>query len=178
MCILTCKSLDLPSIIAMVKANTVIIDRDNVETDLCPVVTPAVEKCEITVKQTAREQNQNYKEVSACPLATAPVAGTCWGMDIEQVAQEHNKDTDLNIILACLRDKENPSDGALFFASQGSKFYWINKERCALIDNQLHCLNEEGTNLCWVLPLGMKLNNDIPLAGHQGVVRTRSRMKD
>ena len=99
----------------MVKANTVIIDRDNVETDLCPVVTPAGEKCEITVKQTAREQNQNqnYKEVSACPLATAPVAGTCWGMDIEQVAREQNKDTDLNKSLACLRDKETPSDGAL-----------------------------------------------------------------
>ena len=174
---------DLPSIIAMVKANTVIIDKDNVETDLCPVVTPAEEKCVKTVKQTAREQNQNYKEVSGCPVATAPVAGTCWGMDIEQVAQEQNKDTDLDIILAWLRDKETPSDGVLFLASPASKFYWINKERCALIDNLLHCWNKEGTNLCLVMPSGMKesalkLNHDIPLAGHQGVVRTRSRMKD
>ena len=140
-----------PSIIAMAKVNQVLLGGEGAEARVCPVAT-------------------------ATP-------GTCWGMDAEQLVAEQNKDTDLNIILAWLRDKATPSEGALFLASPAAKFYWINKERCILINNMLHCRNKEGTDTCLVLPSSMKecalkLNHDIPLAGHQGVGQTRLRMKE
>ena len=59
-----------------------------------------------------------------CPVVTA-TPGTCWGMDAEQLVAEQNKDIDLNIILAWLRDKATPSKGTLFLDSPTAKFYWI-----------------------------------------------------
>ena len=101
----------------------------------------------------------------------------------DEVKDEQNKDIDLNIILAWVKDQQTPSDGALFLASPAAKFYWINKDRCVLIDDLLYCWDKEETHPCLVLPQGlrelaMKMNHDIPSAGHQGVVRTRARMKE
>ena len=142
---------DLPTVVAMLKANRVMVGEDEVEVNVCPVVTPD--------------------------------EGTCWGMNSDQLKTEQNKDTDLEIILTWLRDGATPSEGALFLASPAAKFYWINKERCLLMDDLLYCWNKEGTNPCLVVPSSMKqsalqMNHDIPMAGHQGVGRTKARMKE
>ena len=52
-------------------------------------------------------------EAIVCPLATA-TPGTCWGMDAKHLVAEQNKDKDLNIILARLKDKAKPSKCTLF----------------------------------------------------------------
>ena len=142
---------DAPTVIAMLKANRVIIGEEDVEVTACHVAT----------------QNE----------------GTCWGMDNELLKEEQSNDTDLDIILSWLRNKITPSEATLFLSSPAAKFYWINKERCVLIDDLLYCWNKEGTNPCLVVPsnmktLAMKMNHDIPMAGHQGVSRTRARMKE
>ena len=124
-------------------------NKDQSEASACPVVTPAAYSCLTEVEQAASGQNKDQSEASACPVVTS-TASSCWGMDTDEVSQEQNKDTDLDIILTWLRRKESPSEGALFLASPASKFYWINKERCVLIDNLLYCWNKEGTTLCLV----------------------------
>ena len=97
--------------------------------------------------------------------------------DADQLRAEQTRDIDLDIFLAWLKDKTIPSEGALFLASPVANIYWINKERCVWIDNRLYCWNKQGTYQCLVLFSGMKelalrVNHDIPFAGHQGVGRT------
>ena len=56
-------------------------------------------------------------DVQVCPVST-PVTGTCWGMDTDGVKYEQNKDIDLNIILAWVKDQQTPSDGAFSWQVQ------------------------------------------------------------
>lgn len=97
--------------------------------------------------------------------------------------REQKKDPDLAIILNLLTGKVEPSEGELFLASPAAKFYWINKERCLLIEGVLYCYDKQDQHPCLVLPeslkeLGLEMNHDLPSAGHQGVARTKLRLKE
>ena len=100
----------------------------------------------------------------------------------EQLRIEQSRDTDLDIILAWLKGRTIPFEKALFLVSLAAKFNWINKE-CVLIDTLLYCWDKQVTHLCLVLTsrmkeLALKVNHDIPSAGHQGVARTKAQMKE
>lgn len=62
-----------------------------------------------------------------------------------------------------------------------SKAYWINREAFELIDDVLYVMEEADKKL--VIPASLKkqamtLNRDIPLAAHQGIDRTKARVKE
>ncbi|MCG8045979.1 MAG: hypothetical protein N0E48_09995, partial [Candidatus Thiodiazotropha endolucinida] len=149
--------------------------QNNIMEDRYPTVIALVAEQEVLI-------SEESPEGSVCPVATT-TSYTCWGFNPEELRTEQAKDSDLDIVLTFLEKGEFPSEGKLFLASPAAKQYWINKERCALIDGLLYCDNKEGTHQCLVLPAGMKeeamrLNHDLPSAGHQGVARTKSRMKE
>ena len=99
---------------------------------------------------------------------------------LKEMQQE---DSDLRIIRNYLLTKVAPTDNELFLTSSASKKYYLNKEQYFLDKDQVVCKhpNTEGPPLI-VVPRTLckeiiRLNHNIPAAGHQGVERTKSRIK-
>ena len=101
----------------------------------------------------------------------------------EQLLKEQHKDPDLHLILHWLNSKEEPEEADLFLASQAAKKYFVNKEQFFL-DQEKVLRNRSKNNLTrLVVPKSciqevLALNHDIPMTGHQGVDRTRARIKE
>ncbi|MCU7901933.1 MAG: DDE-type integrase/transposase/recombinase [Candidatus Thiodiazotropha sp. (ex Lucinoma aequizonata)] len=108
---------------------------------------------------------------------------TCWGLSLTEIKEAQGKDPDFGIILDWLSTSADPSEGALFLASPCAKFCWINKARFQLGEGILYCTQKDTEDWNLVLPsslrsLALELNHDLPSAGHQGVARTLSRVKE
>ena len=106
-----------------------------------------------------------------------------WGFSGEEIQQEQSKDEDLILILSWLSENIRPSDADLALASPATKFYWINKERLKLREGVLHFLRKKETATDLVIPRGLKetalkLHHDLPSSGHQGIARTKIRIKE
>lgn len=68
-------------------------------------------------------------------------------------------------------------------ASLCAKAYWLNKELVLLIDGVLYRQRVSGDEKHLVLPASIKqeairLNHDLPSAGHRGVALTKARVKE
>lgn len=101
----------------------------------------------------------------------------------DEIKSAQRNDTALQIIIKWLEYQDKP-DNELFLMSKAAKAYWINKE--------LFILDQDGLTSIWkqdectkvlVLPSTMiaevmNLCHDVPAAGHQGVSRTLSRVKE
>ncbi|VDI28768.1 Hypothetical predicted protein [Mytilus galloprovincialis] len=88
-------------------------------------------------------------------------------------------------ILPYLKDGCEPISNDLFLAPPAAKSHWINKERFFLDDNGIlkSQPKTEGANTRLVVPASlrqtvMELCHELPSAGHQGVSRTMSKIKD
>ncbi|VDI61435.1 Hypothetical predicted protein [Mytilus galloprovincialis] len=88
-------------------------------------------------------------------------------------------------ILPYLKDGCEPLSNDLFLAPPAAKSHWINKERFFLDDNGIlkSQPKTEGANTRLVVPASlrqtvMELCHELPSAGHQGVSRTMSKIKD
>lgn len=97
------------------------------------------------------------------------------------IKEAQHKDTNLKILIDWLDSGVKP-DNELFLMSKAAKALWINKELFTL-DEQGMLWKTEDTGKVLVLPgtmqvEAMALCHDIPAAGHQGVVRTLSRIKE
>ena len=73
----------------------------------------------------------------------------------------------------------------MFLSSPETKFYWLNKELFQLIDGVLFKKKLEGYNedLQLVVPDSLKdhallWHHDIPSSGHQGIARTKAKLKE
>ena len=116
-------------------------------------------------------------------VQTEPVqTSTCWGFTIEELSAEQSKDPDLQFILSWLRSKTEPEEGQLFLASKAAKSYWLNKDLFVLLKGVLY-RRKDGSELDLVVPISlrtqaMEWHHDIPSAGHQGVSRTKTKMKE
>ena len=80
-----------------------------------------------------------------------------------------------------MRTKEEPTQKTIYLESNAAKAYWVNREAFQLIDGVLYVTQEDDKKL--VLPAGLKeealrLNHDIPSSAHQGIDRTKSRVKE
>ena len=111
------------------------------------------------------------------------LAQACWGFDILQVCKAQKEDTNLRIILDWLEKKEIPNERDLFLASPASKSYWLNKEQFVLIEGLLYRERRDEHEKDLVVPETMKqealgMNHDLPSAGHQGMARTKERVKE
>jgi hypothetical protein len=107
----------------------------------------------------------------------------CWGFTFEDLQKEQSKDKDLHFIIDRLKDKKVPDEGILFLSSPESKFYWLNKELFQLVDGVLFKNNSDADDLQLVIPDSLKeqallWHDDIPSAGHQGVARSKAKLKE
>jgi len=52
----------------------------------------------------------------------------CWGFTFKQLCEAQCDGNNLQIIISFLKDKTEPTEGALFRSSPGAKYFWNNKE--------------------------------------------------
>jgi transposase InsO family protein len=91
-------------------------------------------------------------------------------------------DNDLSILLNWIKTQQSPSQSEIFLASPAAKFYWINRDNVLYKGGCLWWQCPKTDELRLILPESMqkeamKLNHDLPLAGHQGLERTKSKVK-
>jgi len=105
-----------------------------------------------------------------------------WGFTLKDLREAQEKDEDLRTILQWLTSGVVPEEGALFLTSPAGKYYWLNKEMLCLVDGVLYMdTGQEDKKL--VVPDSLKekavsLNHDLPSAAHQGIARTKAKMKE
>lgn len=130
---------------------------------------------------------EGLSDICACSIKVArdptPTQSTCWGFTFEQLKAEQATDKDLNIILDWLSTGNVPGEGIIFLASPEAKYYWLNKELFQLVDGVLFKKKLDSTDLELVVPDSLKeqamaWHHDIPSAGHQGVARTKAKLKE
>ena len=107
---------------------------------------------------------------------------SCWGFSLEDLREAQAKDQDLQFILEWLRTSTVPQEGELFIASPAAKAYWLEKERFCLIEEVLYQEHESGDKKL-VVPesykeLAVRGNHDLPSSGHQGMARTKERLRE
>ena len=110
---------------------------------------------------------------------------SCWGFSYKDLATEQAKDPELEIILRWLQSGNVPSAGSLFLYNIEAKNYWLNKDLFQLVEGVLFRKKpkENDQELLLVIPDSLKetamlLHHDIPTAGHQGVARTKAKLKE
>ena len=106
-----------------------------------------------------------------------------WGFPNEKIREEQSKDSDLSLILNWLRTAAVPTESELFLSSQRAKAQWLIKERFVLIDGIIYHQRDEGEEKDLVVPSSMKeeilkSHHDLPSSGHQGVSRTKFRIRE
>ena len=110
---------------------------------------------------------------------------TCWGYLLIELRDKQHKDENLAMLLAWFEKKEEPAEKDLFIASIRAKSYWLDRKLFKLIDGVLYRQKPEVDMGDWLLvvPESLKksvlsLHHDIPSAGHQGIARTKARLKE
>ncbi len=106
------------------------------------------------------------------------------GFTPAELKEEQEKDPDLAFILNWLKNDQEPPENELFLASPAAKNYWVNKELYYLDEDGVlfNLPKNEGKDHRLVVPstltkLVLELCHELPSAGHQGVSRTRLRVK-
>ena len=89
------------------------------------------------------------------------------------------------MLLAWFETKEESVERDLFIASIRAKSYWLDKDLFKLIDGVLYRQKPEEDRGDWLLVVLeslkkslLSLHHDIPSAGHQGIARTKARLKE
>ncbi len=101
-----------------------------------------------------------------------------WDDDLVRTAQQ--QDDDLEFLRNWLSDDSEPDYASLNLAGQNKKFYWSNRDRFKMSDGIIYHMGKEDDQL--VIPESLKgdilkLCHDIPSSGHQGIARTKERIK-
>ena len=115
------------------------------------------------------------------PVVQAVTPASLW--DNDRIVDAQAQDPQLKFLHAWLHDHQQPADAELLLSGKAEKFYWINREIFFLEDGIIYRSQEEETSKdLLVVPTSMKsdvlkLCHDIPTAGHQGIARTKERVK-
>ena len=131
-------------------------------------------------------EGKDQFSVCACTVNTPEATSdqpSCWGFTFEDLKKEQAEDKDLKTVITWLTTKEEPDEGSLFISSPEAKYYWVNKEMFKLVDGVLFRKNPTSTDLELVVPDSLKekaieLHHDIPSAAHQGIARTKAKLKE
>ena len=107
----------------------------------------------------------------------------CWGFTFEELQDAQNEDENLKLLLDWLKEQKEPDQGTLFASSRQVKFFWINKGLFQLIDGVLFKQKKEILELELVVPKSLQLkaielHHDIPSSGHQGIARTKAKLRE
>ena len=107
------------------------------------------------------------------------------GFTKEDIKTKQSEDPDLQFVLNWLINNNEPKENELFLASPAAKCHWINRNMFFLNDDKIlqSKPKKEGSNPRLMVPSTLKeqvmeLCHELPSAGHQGVARTMSKIKD
>ena len=94
--------------------------------------------------------------------------------------REQEADGQLTILHKWLTSQEEPDEGTIMLLDPASKFLWINRDLFILQDGLIRRKSDDHAML--VVPRSLqreviRLNHDIPSAGHAGIDRTLSKIK-
>jgi len=96
---------------------------------------------------------------------------------------QYQKDSELDTLLKWLKSGEEPSEDQVMLMGAAEKYLWINRDLFYMEDDLIWKKDPEdnGTDQL-VVPQNSKkdvfqLEHDIPLSGHQGISRTKERLK-
>ena len=108
---------------------------------------------------------------------------TCWGFSTDELKEEQEKDKDLKTVIHWLKTQQEPDQGILFLSSPESKYYWVNKDMFKLVDDVLFRQKTDSKDVELVVPDSLKdqalfLHHDIPSAAHQGIARTKAKLRE
>ena len=111
-------------------------------------------------------------------ITPSPTNSILENKKLVQTAQQ--KDKKLTFLYEWLTTNKEPDDGVLKLAGPDEKFYYNNKNMFFMADNLVHMKDEE--NDIVVIPDELKeevvrLSHDLPSSGHQGIQRTKEKIK-
>ena len=106
-----------------------------------------------------------------------------WGFSNVDLKQAQEKDESLRLILEWVKSQKEPTEKELFIASPAAKSYWLNKELFLLIDGVLFRKKDELDDVVLIVPKklqtdAIELCHNVPLAGHQGIARTKLKVQE
>ncbi|XP_056003459.1 uncharacterized protein LOC130046578 [Ostrea edulis] len=108
------------------------------------------------------------------------------GMTADEMMQSQQQDADLKLFGQWLSTDGEPAEGELFLASPALKNYWIDREFFMKDEDQvLWKLVGEGESRSRLLVVPrelreevLRLCHDVPASGHQGISRTKARLRE
>ncbi len=119
------------------------------------------------------------------PDIPEPVAGpgTSWGFTLQNLVDAQARESEFQFILEWLTNRAIPGEADLFRASPATKYYWLNKERFVMIDGVIYLMDKVTEDKMLLLPremreLALQWHHSIPSAGHQGIKRTKEKLKE
>ena len=140
---------------------------------------------------TSREDFGHH--ISCCKVQTSTSSARngfdvphTWGYSNNDTREAQQSNKKLGMLLAWLEHNKQPSEKDLFLASVEEKNHWLNKEMYHLRNGVLFKYDEKekaGGDSLLVIPESLKesamsLHHDIPSSGHQGVARTKQKLKE
>lgn len=108
---------------------------------------------------------------------------TSWGFSISDLQDAQSKDEDLVLVREWFISQREPDQSVLFRASPAAKYYWLNRQKIELIDGVLYESAVKTGDKLLILPqtlheTAIALHHDLPSSGHQGIQRTKERMRE
>jgi predicted nucleic acid-binding OB-fold protein len=102
---------------------------------------------------------------------------------VVELREAQKQDVELLFVLDWVRRKADPKNSVQFRASPAAKSYWLNKEQFHLLDYVLYQNDPQHEDVRLVMPKSLKweaisLNHGLPSSGHQGVKRTKEKVKE
>jgi len=94
----------------------------------------------------------------------------CWGFTFKQLCEAQRDDNNFQIIISFLKNKTEPTEGALFRSSPEAKYFWINKEMFKLADGVVFRYKPDSNDLQFVVPVSLQQqaiewHHDVPFSG-------------
>ena len=126
-------------------------------------------------------KSENSKRAES--VSVLPSELSSWGFSVKELCAAQKQDCDLKLILDWLKDGVVPESSVLFRASPAAKSYWLNKDQFQVICDVLYQKDPNREDLRLVIPKSlrgeaMRLSHSLPVTGHQGVARTKERVKE
>ena len=116
---------------------------------------------------------------------TVPVTGndTSWGFTLTDIRDVQAREPTFQFILEWLKSQTIPEEAELMRSCPANKYYWLHKEQFLLVDEVIYFSDHKDDERKLLVPhelrnLTMTWHHSIPSAGHQGVNRTKYRLKE
>ena len=131
----------------------------------------------VPLSQVSNEKKLENQQISIMQVLTT------WDLKIENVKTEQADEKCFIDLIEWLMNRVIPDDGQLFLLNPEGKYYWTNKECFEIKHGVVWQRDPKRDILRLLVPESLRsevmyLNHDIPSAGHQGVDRTLSRVKE